>query len=128
MSCSMESERSRSAVMAVMLLSREGDVQHVLVHFAIRVPPKAQRREWDRPKCGHDLSACHRILAGTGECGRTTGGTRRMTKEPSRAAINELLALFDHAMDERAAEFGWDHWHSLARNLSTVAPDEWNKL
>ena len=50
-----------------------------------------------------------------------------MTKEPSRAAINELLALFDHAMDERAAEFGWDHWHSLARNLSTVAPDEWDK-
>ena len=40
-----------------------------------------------------------------------------MTKEPSRAAINELLALFDHAMDERAAELAGItgiHWRAIS--------------
>lgn len=51
-----------------------------------------------------------------------------MTGEASRAAVNELVTLLDHVLDEDAADFGWDHWHSIVRNLSTVAPGEWDTL
>ena len=46
----------------------------------------------------------------------------------SRTEVDTLVRLLDHTMDESAAEFGWDHWHSLARNLSTVAPEECDAL
>jgi hypothetical protein len=46
----------------------------------------------------------------------------------SRTEVDSLVRLLDHTMDESAAEFGWDHWHSLARNLSTVEPGEWDRL
>lgn len=51
-----------------------------------------------------------------------------MTGEPSRAAVNELMTLFDHVLEETASQFGWDHWHSLIRNLSTVEPDQWTQV
>jgi len=50
-----------------------------------------------------------------------------MRGEPSRAAVTELVILFDHLMEEEASEFGWDHWHSLIRNLSTVEPGQWTQ-
>ncbi|MGC4192360.1 MAG: DinB family protein [Thermomicrobiales bacterium] len=45
-----------------------------------------------------------------------------------RAQVETLLVLIDHSMEETSAEFGWDHWHSLARNLSTVRPEDWDAL
>ncbi len=45
-----------------------------------------------------------------------------------RTQVDALVLLLDHTLKEDASEFGWDHWHSMIRNLSTVAPDEWDKL
>ncbi|MDQ3654196.1 MAG: DinB family protein [Chloroflexota bacterium] len=42
--------------------------------------------------------------------------------------IDLLVHLLDHTLEESASEFGWDHWHSLIRNLSTVEPGEWDAL
>ncbi|MGB3307698.1 MAG: DinB family protein [Thermomicrobiales bacterium] len=49
-----------------------------------------------------------------------------MSTTQSRAAVNELLIMFDHVLEEHG--FGWDHWHSLLWNLHNVAPDEWTRL
>jgi uncharacterized damage-inducible protein DinB len=46
----------------------------------------------------------------------------------SRAQVDALVLLLDHTLEETAAEFGWDHWHSLIRNLSTVRPEDWDAL
>ncbi|MGN6484306.1 MAG: DinB family protein [Thermomicrobiales bacterium] len=45
-----------------------------------------------------------------------------------RAQVDTLLVLIDHTLEESATEFGWDHWHSLVRNLSTVRPEDWDAL
>jgi len=45
-----------------------------------------------------------------------------------RTQVDALVLLLDHTLEEDASEFGWDHWNSLIRNLSTVKPDEWDKL
>lgn len=44
-----------------------------------------------------------------------------------RVQVDTLLLLLDHTLEESAAEFGWDHWHSLIRNLATVRPDDWDQ-
>ena len=49
-----------------------------------------------------------------------------MSTTQSRAAVNELLIMFDHVLEEHG--FGWDHWHSLLWNLHNVAPDEWTRI
>ena len=49
-----------------------------------------------------------------------------MSTMQSRAAVNELLIMFDHVLEEHG--FGWDHWHSLLWNLHNVAPDEWTRM
>lgn len=46
----------------------------------------------------------------------------------STTQVNVLVRLLDHTLEETAAEFGWDHWHSLIRNLSTVEPADWDAL
>ena len=46
----------------------------------------------------------------------------------SRAQVDALVLLLDHTLEETAAEFGWDHWHSLIRNLSTVRTEDWDAL
>jgi len=45
-----------------------------------------------------------------------------------RAQVDTLLVLIDHTLEESASDFGWDHWHSLIRNLSTVRPQDWDAL
>jgi len=45
-----------------------------------------------------------------------------------RAQVDTLLLLLDHTLEESAADYGWDHWHSLVRNLSTVRPEDWDQL
>lgn len=49
-----------------------------------------------------------------------------MTNDPSRVAVNELVTLFDHVLEEHG--FGWDHWHSILWNLHNVKPEEWTQL
>jgi hypothetical protein len=44
----------------------------------------------------------------------------------SRAQVDTLVTLFDHILDEETAGFGYDHWHSLVRNLSTVQAGDWD--
>jgi uncharacterized damage-inducible protein DinB len=46
-----------------------------------------------------------------------------MTDESSRAAVDELMNLFDHVLEEHG--FGRDHWHSLLWNLHNVEPEQW---
>jgi hypothetical protein len=50
-----------------------------------------------------------------------------MVGEPSRAAVNELVTMFDHVLEEQASEFGWDHWHSILWNLHNVEPEQWTR-
>lgn len=49
-----------------------------------------------------------------------------MSNDTSRVAINELVTLFDHVLEEHG--FGRDHWHSILWNLHNLADDEWDKL
>ncbi len=49
-----------------------------------------------------------------------------MTTDTSRTAIDELVILFDHVLEEHG--FGWDHWHSILWNLHNVTPDQWTEL
>lgn len=46
----------------------------------------------------------------------------------SRTEVDALVRLLDHTLDEDPSAFGWAHWHSLIRNLSTVQPEEWDAL
>jgi uncharacterized damage-inducible protein DinB len=46
----------------------------------------------------------------------------------SRVEVDTLVRLLDHILEEQASEFGWDHWHSLIRNLSTIRDEDWNAL
>lgn len=43
----------------------------------------------------------------------------------SRAAVDELVILLDHSLEETADQFGYDHWHSLIWNLHNVRPEDW---
>jgi hypothetical protein len=45
-----------------------------------------------------------------------------------RTQVDLLLYFIDHNLEESAADYGWDHWHSLVRNLSTVRPEDWDAL
>lgn len=45
-----------------------------------------------------------------------------------RAQVETLLILLDHTLEESATEYGWDHWHSLVRNLATTRPEDWDAL
>ena len=51
-----------------------------------------------------------------------------MTVGTSTIAVNELVTLIDHTLEEQASEFGWDHWHSLLWNLRNVEPGHWTAL
>jgi uncharacterized damage-inducible protein DinB len=44
----------------------------------------------------------------------------------TRIEVDTYVKLLDHIMEEHASAFGADHWHSLARNLSTVRHEDWN--
>jgi uncharacterized damage-inducible protein DinB len=46
----------------------------------------------------------------------------------SRVEVESLVRLLDHILEEQASEFGWNHWHSLIRNLSTTRNEDWNAL
>ena len=46
----------------------------------------------------------------------------------SRAAVDALVLLLDHSMEETADEFGYDHWHSILWNLHNVRPEDWDAL
>jgi len=48
-----------------------------------------------------------------------------MVPTPSRSAVDELVTMFDHVLEESG--FGWDHWHSLLWNLHNVRDDEWDR-
>ena len=49
-----------------------------------------------------------------------------MSDNRDRAAVTELLVLFDHLLEEEG--FGQDHWHSILWNLHNVGPEEWTQL
>ncbi len=51
-----------------------------------------------------------------------------MTGGQSRVAINELVTLFEHVLEETADQFGWDHWHSILWNLHNMEPEQWTQL
>lgn len=62
------------------------------------------------------------------EQGNAAGITKvenAMSGEPSRTAVNELVNMFDHVLEEHG--FGWDHWHSLLWNLHNVEPEQWTQ-
>lgn len=44
----------------------------------------------------------------------------------SRAAVDELVLLLDHSLEETADQFGYDHWHSVIWNLHNVRPEDWD--
>jgi uncharacterized damage-inducible protein DinB len=44
-----------------------------------------------------------------------------------RTEVETLVRLLDHTLEESAAEFGWDHWHSLLWNLRNIEPGEWTR-
>jgi uncharacterized damage-inducible protein DinB len=46
----------------------------------------------------------------------------------SRTAVDTLVVLFDHALEETAGEFEYDHWHSLLWNLHNVRPEDWDAV
>lgn len=46
----------------------------------------------------------------------------------SRVEVESYVRLLDHILEEKASEFGADHWHSLIRNLSTLQPENWDAL
>lgn len=48
-----------------------------------------------------------------------------MAAEAGKSAINELVILFDHVLEEHG--FGWDHWHSILWNLHNVRPEDWDR-
>ena len=44
-----------------------------------------------------------------------------------RTAVEELVRLLDHVLEETQAEFGYDHWHSITWNLANVRDRDWTR-
>ena len=47
-----------------------------------------------------------------------------MSTPPSQ--VEALVLVLDHTLEETAADFGYDHWHSLMWNLHNTRPEDWD--
>ena len=44
-----------------------------------------------------------------------------------RTAVDELVFMLDHVLEETQVEFGYDHWHSITWNLANVRDEDWTR-